>query len=136
MSAVMLVGADAPLLEGLAQTLAAAGRTTRIAHSVDDALDLAADARPLVAVVDRALAARDTRALHLPLAPGGALVLFSSDAAPLAGDTGPQLFGRVVLADLSLPLERHRLVALIAKVASRVAATGRGRRDTPTEPRA
>jgi hypothetical protein len=131
MAVVMLIGADAPLLEGLSQALVAAGHRPRSARTVEDAIELSAHEPPLVAVVDRALAAYDVRTLRLPLAAGGALVLYRDAASPEV-PLSPA-FGRAALADLTLPLERHRLVLLVGKVAARAEATGRGQRDTPPE---
>ena len=44
----------------------------------------------------------------------------------------PPTLQRAVLANITLPLERQRLVALVQHVAERVRTTGR-RRDTPPE---
>ena len=63
--------------------------------------------------------------LGLTMAPGGAVVLYRSgagQATPL-----PHVLQRHVLADLSLPLERNRLAALVHSVRDRAAAAGRGR---------
>jgi hypothetical protein len=43
----------------------------------------------------------------------------------------PPVLQRLVLADLALPLERHRLLTLIQRIADRALATGR--RDGPSE---
>ncbi|GAC1650273.1 MAG: hypothetical protein NVS4B3_08780 [Gemmatimonadaceae bacterium] len=129
MATVLLIGPDAPLLEGLAQTLGAVGHRTHIATSVGDALNGAAADRPLIAVIERDLIAGDSEALHIPLAPGGALVTYrtrSEEPRPL-----PTPVQRAVLADLALPLERHRLVALVHSVAGRAQVTGRGPVHTP-----
>lgn len=117
---LLLVGADAALLEGIAQALTAAGHQVQTAASMDEASFIAAAAPPLLAVVDRTLLASsgDTRALGL--APGGALVVFGDPAAPLPGPVR-----RAVLAELRLPLERARLTALAAHVAARAHHTGR-----------
>jgi hypothetical protein len=131
MAVVLLVGSDAPLMEGISQSLVSAGHQVRIAHSVDEAIELAFASPPLIAVVERALAAHDQRTLRLPITRGGALLLFRrmhADASPLSA-----AFGRAALADLALPLERHRLVALVGWVADRAGVTGRGHRDTPPE---
>lgn len=119
-AAILLVGADAALLEGIAQTLTAAGHQVLTAVSIAEAGFIAAAAPPLLAVVDRALLATagDTRALGL--APGGALVVFGDPASPLPGPVR-----RTVLAELRLPLERARLTALAAHVAARAHHTGR-----------
>ena len=134
MTSVLLIGTEIPLLEGLSQSLAAGGHRTRIAPSVNEGVRLAADEPPLVAVVQRALAAADVGVLRIPLVRGGALVLYRSagiDARALS----PAL-QRTVLAELALPLERHRLVALIQWVDERARATGRSHRTTPPEQQA
>lgn len=130
-AAILLVGADAALLEGIAQTLTAAGHQVLTAVSLAEASFIAAAAPPLLAVVDRTLLATagDTRALGL--APGGALVVFGDPASPLSGPVR-----RTVLAELLLPLERARLTALAAHVAVRAERTGRaGVVPTPPESR-
>jgi len=121
---ILLVGTNAPALEGLAQTLSAVGYRSRVSVSLHDARDQALAERPLIAVVERSLASTPApETLWIPLAPGGAVVLFRSAGAkslPLS----PSL-QRTVLADLSLPLERSRLIALIQHVQARARAAGR-----------
>jgi DNA-binding NtrC family response regulator len=131
MTAVLLIGSDAPLLEGMAQTLAAAGHRPRLAVDAVEARERTPGHPPLVIVAARALAGD---ALRLPLAPGGALVLYRS-GDDLA-DALPPSVQRAALADLTLPLEWHRLLALVAYVEERAARTGRARPDTPPEHRA
>jgi hypothetical protein len=134
MAVILLVGLDAPTLEGIAQTLAAVGHTPVLAQTVAEAAELAGSTVPLVAVVDREVAVRSADAFRIPLAPGGAIVLFRASA-----DDRPPLSAslqRAVLADLSLPLERKRLVALVQHVEERARATGRDRIETPPEHRA
>jgi hypothetical protein len=84
--------------------------------------------------VERRLASESSsEALAISLSPGGALVLYSpgDERPPVA----PALL-RAVIADLTLPLERNRLVALAQRIHERVRATGRmRRRDTPPEQR-
>jgi DNA-binding NtrC family response regulator len=126
MTQILLVGPDAPLLEGLAQSLAALGHTPLVAMTLHDARELASHNPPLVAVVGRALAAESSsEVLGMPLAPGGALVLYHTVSGAM--ETLPPALHRTVLADLTLPLERNRLVALVAHVQDRALATGRGR---------
>jgi hypothetical protein len=134
MTTILLLGMDAPLLEGLAQTLAAIGHRPRIATSPTEAADVAATDPPLLAVVERELALGHPDVLRLPLAPGGAYVFYRVSPDPVT--PLPPNIQRVVLADLALPLERNRLVALVQHVAERMAATGRGTRNTPPEHRA
>lgn len=134
MTYVMLVGADAALLEGLAQSLAGLGHRPAVAHSLGDARELAAAHPPLVIVVERALAsAAGAELLAVPIAAGGARLLYRTTATPPVALL-PAL-QRAVLADLTLPLERHRLAALVQSVGERAKATGKAPRLTPPESR-
>ena len=129
---VLLVGADAALLEGLAQSFAALGYATQVATTLHEARESAAASSPVLAVVDRQLAgAASAEALAIKLLPGGAMVLYhgASDARPIM----PAALQRTVMADLTLPLERNRLMALAQRVQERILTTGRGRRTTPPE---
>ena len=131
MATILLVGTDVPLLEGLAQTLAAVGHTTQLASSLAEAMEVAGLEPPLVAVIDRALIAPSGEALRIPLARAGTLVVYRPDgasAAPL-----PVAVQRATLADLRLPLERQRLVALLQSVETRARSTGRDRIQTPPD---
>lgn len=130
MTTLLLVGEDVALLEGLTQSLAGLGHSFRIATSLAEAREDAVLRPPLVTVLSRALAVTSpAEASAIPLAPGGALVLYSGlggvrPALPLA-------LRRTVLADLVLPLERNRLAALVSSVCSRARATGREPENTP-----
>ena len=130
---ILLVGSDAALLEGLSQSLAALGYTPKVAVGMHEARENAAIDPPLVVVVSSALAAEaGADVLRVPLAAGGALVLFH-DAGRQPVMLSPTL-QRAVLANLALPLERHRLVALVQHVLQRSRTTGRRRlADTPPE---
>jgi ActR/RegA family two-component response regulator len=129
---VLLVGADGALLEGLAQSFAAMGYSPKVAESLHDAREAGAAEPPLLAVVDRELASEASAdVLAIPLAPGGALVLFRGGAE--AGSIISPALQRAVLADLTLPLERNRLMALAQHVGDRVRTTGRAHRRTPPE---
>ena len=132
---VLLVGEDDALLEGLSQSFAYSGYSTHVAITLHEAREAARIAPPLLVVVDSALASKASAdALAISLAPGGALVLYHStvDARPTVA---PALL-RAVMADLNLPLERNRLMALAQHVHERARATGRGRRTTPPEQQA
>jgi DNA-binding NtrC family response regulator len=134
MTHVMLVGGDAALLEGLAQSLATQGHVPRVARTLVEARELSTAIPPLVLVVDRALASdAGAELLSTPLASGGARLLYRTASAPLA----PLLpaLQRAVLADLTLPLERHRLAALVQSVGERARLSGRTPRQTPPESR-
>jgi DNA-binding NtrC family response regulator len=132
MTHILLIGTELPLLEGLAQSLAAQGFAPVVVQSLHDARESAAAKPPLIVVASRALAAvSSAETLSIPLAPGGAMVLYRSVTTPLV--TLPASVQRSVLADLSLPLERNRLMALVAHVEDRARATGRGLRDSQTD---
>ena len=126
MTKVLLVGTELPLLEGLSQSLASAGFVPLVAQSLNEGRELAVQEPPLVAVVSRMLAASASAdTLSIPLAPGGALLLYRSVGSALV--TLSPTVQRVVLADLTLPLERNRLMALVQYVGGRARVTGRGR---------
>jgi DNA-binding NtrC family response regulator len=134
MTYVLLVGGDVALLEGLAQSLATLGHTPRVARDLAEARQIAGANPPLVLVADRALASSaGAELLSTPLAPGGARLLYRTASVPLA----PLLpaLQRAVLADLTLPLERHRLAALVQSVSERARLSGRAPRHTPPESR-
>ena len=134
MATIVLIGSDPALLEGLAQTLAAGGHRALLATSIAEARELSASSRPLVAVIERQLAMTGSEVLGLPLARGGALLLYRTAATTGGSLSAPMQ--RATLADLTLPLERQRLVALIQSVEERARLTGRGRHPTPPELRA
>ena len=134
MTQILLVGTELPLLEGLAQSFAALGFVPVVAQSVQEAREIAAQNPPLIAVISRVLAApASTDTLSIPLAPGGALVLFRGVGSPIV--TLSPTLQRVVLADLTLPLERNRLIALVQHVEERAKTTGRGYGETGEERR-
>jgi DNA-binding NtrC family response regulator len=131
MTHVLMVGEDVALLEGLAQSLGAQGHSPAVATSLAEAREVAMSEPPLVLVVDRALASSaGADLLAIPLTAGGARLLYRAGSVPLA----PLLpaLQRSVLADLTLPLERHRLAALVQSIGERARATGRDLR--PTSP--
>ena len=123
---ILLVGGNAALLEGLAQALANTGQRVFASHSLDDALELQARHPLVLTVAERSLVSESEPAksfLNGTIAGGGALVTYRE-----AGDTSralPALLARHVLADLVLPLERNRLVALAEHLATRARAVGR-----------
>ncbi|MEX2179039.1 MAG: hypothetical protein WD801_10035 [Gemmatimonadaceae bacterium] len=132
---VLLVGSDGALLEGLAQAFAAQGYSPRAVATLLEARDAASGDPPLLAVLEGSLAAESVAdVLAIPLLPGGALMLFSQRADEHSL-LSPAL-RRAVLAELTLPLERNRLMALAQHVSDRVIATGRSGRRTPPEQRA
>jgi len=133
---VLLVGEDDALLEGLAQSFAALGYLTQVAATLHEARDTSMSGpAPLLAIVDRELAAGSgAETLAIRLSPGGAIVLFHS--GPENRRAIAPTLQRAVMADLTLPLERARLIALAQHVQERIRATGRGKRHTPPEQQA
>jgi hypothetical protein len=112
MTHVLLVGSEVALLEGLAQSLAALGHDPVVATSLAEAHDLAVLEPPLVLVVSRSLASgAGADLLAIPLAAGGARLLYRTASVPLA----PLLpaLQRSVLADLTLARARDRVSARV-----------------------
>jgi hypothetical protein len=134
MATILLIGPQDPLLEGLAQSIAGVGHMPQVAHELHDATELASSEAPLVIVIQREIAAANLTVARLPLEPGGALILYrrtGDSLAPLA-----PVLQRLALADLELPLERHRLLTLILRVDERARLRGHGGRSEPPEQRA
>ena len=122
MTALLLVGTDCALIEGVAQILTAANHKLFFAPSLADALDAVGEVRPLVVLVERSAIDEIRMTLRVPLAPGGAFVVFHGDdetTSPL-----PHRVQRATLAELELPLERQRLTDLIRYVESRAQTVG------------
>lgn len=122
MATILLVGSEEALLEGLVQSLTALGHRPLLVHDVAEAMDAVADTAPLLAIISREVMRTDPRAQRIPLCPGGALVLFRTSRDPV---THVGLSARNILAELVLPLERNRLLALVQHVEERVRVTGR-----------
>lgn len=134
MTYVMLVGTDVALLEGLAQSLAGLGHRPSVTPTLAEARELAAGHPPLMLVVDRMLAGSGgSELLGVAIAAGGARLLYRTVNMPPT----PLLpaIQRAVLADLTLPLERNRLMALVRSVGERAKATGRAPLVTPSDMR-
>ena len=134
---ILLLGSDEALLEGLAQLLSISGRRVEVVQSLDEAEEIATRRGPLLLVVERGAfaGALGDRVAHLPLAPGGAIVVYRQTGAAELSAPMPRSLTRAMLAELELPLERNRLAALAASLESRAQKSGRLRRDTPPEHR-
>jgi hypothetical protein len=124
---VILVGADTALLEGLAQTLLGLDHDVLFATTVGEAGALANDNMPALTVVSSAALEDAGFGAALPLSLGSALIVYGAthDERPFL----PTRLQRATLAHLVLPLERHRLVALIQSFESRARTTGRSMRE-------
>jgi hypothetical protein len=124
---VILVGADTALLEGLAQTLIGLKHDVSFATTVGEAAGMANESVPALAVVSCQALEDAGPGVTLPLTPGGALIVYG----PSQGERPflPAKLQRATLAHLVLPLERHRLVALVQSFESRSRTTGRSIRE-------
>jgi hypothetical protein len=124
---VILVGGDTALLEGLAQTLLGLDHNVLFATTVEEVAGMASDGMPALTVVSSAALEDAGFGATLPLALGSALIVYGSSQGerPFL----PARLQRATLAHLVLPLERHRLVALIQSFESRSRTTGRSMRE-------
>src|SRR6266550_629947 len=127
----MLVGSDAALLEGLAQTLVGFGHDVSFAATVAEAAGSLREDLPALAVVSCQALEEAGIAMTLPLTPGGAMIVYgtSHDDQPFL----PTKLQRATLAHLVLPLERHRLMALVQSFDSRSRTTGRSKLEEPDD---
>ena len=127
----MLVGADVALLEGLAQTLVGFGHDVAFAATVAEAAASLSVDLPALAVVSCDALDEAGMGMTLPLTPGGAMIVYGTSHTdqPFL----PTKLQRATLAHLVLPLERHRLVALVQSFDSRSRTTGRSTRDEPDD---
>jgi len=121
----MLVGADVALLEGLAQTLVGFGHDVSFAATVAEAAGSLSVDLPALAVVSCDALDEAGMGMTLPLTPGGAMIVYgtSHDHQPFL----PTKLQRATLAHLVLPLERHRLMALVQSFDNRSRTTGRSK---------
>jgi DNA-binding NtrC family response regulator len=126
---VILVGADVALLEGLAQTLLGFGHAVSFATTVAEAAGSLNEDLPAMAVVSSQALEQGGAGMTLPLSPGGALIVYgtSHDDQPFL----PTKLQRATLAHLVLPLERHRLMALVQSFDNRSRTTGRSTHEEP-----
>ncbi len=123
---IVLAGGNTALLEGLAQAFANTGQRVTVVGSLEEASEVRMSAEAVLVIVERELVARaEAGQPYLGALLGGAAALVTFREA---GDTSRMLpagVARHVLADLVLPLERNRLLALAEHVLSRARATGR-----------
>lgn len=122
MTSVLLVGTDTALIEGVAQILNARGHQVFFSGRLADALEAVGDVRPMVVLVERSAIDEIRMTLRIPLAQRGAFIVFHAEdtiSPPL-----PHRVQRATLAELELPLERQRLLALIRYVENRAQTLG------------
>lgn len=123
MASILIVGSDAPLLEGVTQTLVGAGHNVVAAKDIPEALETLHGKRPLMALVHCEELITRAQMLHPTLAHGGALLAFHCDDDD--NYALPFNVKRTTLATLRLPLERQRLLALVRYIENRAHAAGR-----------
>jgi DNA-binding NtrC family response regulator len=133
---ILVLGTDDALLEGLAQALSASGQPVAVAKTIDEVEELTARTAPLLLIADRArlASAGGARLARLAVAAGGSLVAYRGSGEDDTVFALPAEVARIALADLELPLERNRLVAIAVYAAARAREVGRpGRRTPPPE---
>ena len=123
MALLLIVGTDSALIEGTSQTLTAAGHQLLFSPNLIEALEAAGDSRPIVVLVERSAIDEIRMTLRVPLAEGGAFLVFHGEDSPPA--PMPARVQRATLAELELPLESKRLLALVRYVESRAQIVGR-----------
>jgi CheY-like chemotaxis protein len=131
MTSLLIVGTDTSLIEGVSQILTGAGHRLFFSRSLAEALDAVGDLRPIVVLVERSAIDEIRMTLRIPLAERGAFLVFHGDETitePL-----PHRVQRVTLAELELPLERHRLLALVRYVENRAHVVGRDENGVKSE---
>ena len=124
---VILVGTDVALLEGLAQTLIGFGHEVLLSATIEDMGGALSGDLPAIAVVSCEAIEDGGPGFTLPLVPGGAIIVYGKTHGerPFLA----QKLQRATLAHLVLPLERHRLMALVQSFENRSRTTGRSGRD-------
>ena len=123
MASILIVGPDVALLEGVAQTLIGAGHKVSVAKDIPEALDSLHGTHPLIALVGCEELITRGAMLNSVIAHGGALMAYHCDDDDESGL--PFSVKRTTLAELRLPLERQRLLALVKYVEYRARAAGR-----------
>jgi len=123
MALLLIVGTDSALIEGVSQTLTGAGHEVMFSRSLADAIESVGDLRPLVLLVERSAIDEIRSTLRVPQAEGGAILVFHPEDT--VSPSLPHRLQRATLAELELPLERQRLLALIRYVEKRAHTVGR-----------
>jgi len=119
---VILVGSDVALLEGLAQTLLGFGHEVLFAATVGEVAGALNEDMPAIAVVSAEALEDEGLGATLPITPGGAIIVYGK--SPAEKPFLPPKLQRSTLAYLVLPLERHRLMALVQSFAIRTRIRG------------
>jgi hypothetical protein len=131
----LVLGASDALVEGIVQVMAGADVRVRVARTLDDVELFASHERPFLILVDRAWASEEygSRLSDVVSTSGAALIVYHTheDTKPIVAVS--RALARLTLADLELPLERHRLLALTSYVQARARESGRLRRELRAE---
>jgi hypothetical protein len=127
---VLIVGGDPAVQEGVLQSVRAAGLNAEGCPDVRCAREAVSESRPVALVLHADLGSAGEELRDLSPIPGGAVVLFRD--ADQGDASAGQPFGRSVIAELTLPLERARLIALLNHIVARARVTGHDKR--PPEP--
>ena len=122
MALILVIGSDPALLEGVSQALGGAGHQVTVAHDVPEAMVSLQGLLPLVAIVNRDHLVNGLTGSAIPLAKGGALVTYRTSDEEHRNASFPAR--RAPLAELQLPLERKRLLALVKVVEDRARTCG------------
>lgn len=123
---VLIVGGDPAVQEGVLQSVRASGLGAEGCADLPCAREAISDGPPVALVVHESLAGAIAELERRAHAPGGAVIVFHDSSEEQPRST--QSFSRSVIAELVLPLERARLVALLTHIVVRARATGRDRR--------
>lgn len=132
MITTLVIGSDDSVVEGIVQALASAGLRSHVVRSLPEAVTALVEHRPVVTLVQRECAS-DPEFLRLRLPSGGALVLYRNHDQPTPPI--PPWVQRLTLADVVMPLERQRLVAMVQRLTERAVAAGRVSHDASNEDR-
>jgi hypothetical protein len=123
---VLIVGGDPAVQEGVLQSIRAAGLSAEVCPDLSCARDSLEEVSPLALVVHETLASAVSELRHSAPSASSAVILFRDGTGTRTPFT--QSFGRSVIAELTLPLERARLVALLTHIVMRARQTGRDKR--------
>ncbi len=129
MANVVLLATDPGVLEALAQTFVGSGHRTLLADDTADLLTIARAAGTTVLVTERSLLLAPEVAERFPARLGANALIAFHTAEARDDECSPamaQRLHRLVLADLCLPQERTRLLALIGAVEQLAERADRG----------
>lgn len=123
---VLIVGGEPAVQEGVLQAARAAGLTATGCPDIACAREAASESPPVALVLHADLASAGEELRRISLIPGGAVILFRD--AESGGASAGRQYTRSVIAELRLPLERARLIALLKHLVARARVTGHDKR--------